>query len=139
MRQSSAVTGPTWRCLWPSEPSAPRLLSEIGTSPTPYAVSIANCPGSRSNGSPAGGSSPSGHVSAVSRSAGSSWTAHVSPLSRPRLRPAYGAGTIGPGETRRGSTAMSVSIEISEPEPGRVQALEEHRREALHQLLAERG
>src|SRR4249919_3482191 len=84
---------------------------------------MANCPGSASIVSPVDGSSSSVHVSAVSR---------------PRLRTTYGWGTIGPGEATRGSTAMAASVEIGEPQARRVQALEEHGGEALHQLVAER-
>ena len=89
-------------------------LTEMGTSPLPNTYSMANCPGAKPGSSPSrSGVSSSVQVLSVSR---------VRPVTR------NGTGTIGP---RAGEgSAWEIAIEVEEPEPGRLQPLNDHRREA---------
>ena len=107
-RRSRVVTAPTARTVWTSGPrGSPE--TEIGTSPTPKAYSIVNCPGAGAGRSPATGSSSSVHVSCVSRR-------------RDRTRNGRGANGLAPASAccgrrhrRRGAGAASTAAARSAP------------------------
>src|SRR5208283_2505018 len=89
-------------------------------SPTPNAYSILNCPGANAGRDPSYGASSSVAVSASSR----------------RVRSTrYSCGRSASGRGCRASSALAVDIENLQL--GRVQALREHRQEALHHVVAE--
>lgn len=94
-------------------------LMEMGTSPTPKAVSMLNWPGRKRKGPP-GIESERVYTSVVSFRDSTTWAktgVHV-----------WSTGW---------STSMTVAVEIEEAQAGGLQAFEDHRTEPLHQLVAE--
>src|ERR1041385_4357326 len=80
---------------------------------------MTNCPGAAETASAPAGSSASVQVSAVSRS---------------RRRTTKGSGANGPCACSA-SAAVAIDVEKSEPRP--LQALDQHLREAAHQVVSE--
>src|SRR5262245_32987038 len=77
-----------------------------------------------------------GAIAGASPPSGSSVSVHVSAVSCSRAATRNGRGVIAP--TGAGSVA-AVAIEVQEPDPGPLEALDHHLGEAPHQLVAEDG
>lgn len=90
---------------------------DMGTSPTPNAVSILNWPGPNAMGSPRAGCSARVTTSAVS------WSRHTTS----KTTGVYGPGRPGAGPTsaRPLDIVIAVAIEVKQPEPSLLEALQD--------------
>src|SRR5580765_5417400 len=76
-----------------------------------------------------------GAIVGPSPSSGSRVRVHVSDVSCLRSETRNGAGTSGPGA--RGSAIAAVAIDVEESKARPLEALDQHLREAAHQLVAD--
>src|SRR5664280_1609010 len=156
VRDRACVTGPTSRtvcCSGPATFAAP--LTEIGTSPTPKADSIVNCPGTNSSGAPSVGSSIIVKVSTVSwrRSARRKTRGTIAPTgcpfcrsARPCIAGSFGArprtGGSRPGgfslreqRTQERTGGLGGAVQVQQPHPRGRQPAEHHLGHQLHELV----
>ena len=124
-RHRAWVTGPTSRTVCRSGPSpAGALLTEMAASPTPKAVSMLNCPGRNALGSPETGARKSVVTSPVSaRRSTTRWRTGV-------IVAGPGAGEIGGwlltwSSDACTSAATVAPVQVEQPDPGGLQAVEE--------------
>src|SRR6266542_866613 len=122
---SARLTAPTSRIVWLSAPSPSdgSPLIEIAISPTPRAYSMVNWPGRKAG---------------IGASTGSRRSVAESCVSSRREATRYGTGTIGSRSSNGShSTVTGAPVQVEQPRPGALQALQDGLEEAERERVAQ--